>query len=445
MNESLWNQLLDAIKSRINRQNFEIWFSQLRLMSVGERELHIQVPNRYFYDWIRDNYLDLIHSELQRLTGTSFHLVFSYAADSPATPSLEGDVEDRPESVQPPQSEQLSLHPDKTFGTFVVGSSNQFAHAASLAVADNPAKAYNPLFIFGTVGLGKTHLLNAIGNKIMSDRPGARVIYLTSEQFVNELINSIRFEQMNEFRNKYRDSCDALLVDDIQFLAGKVRTQEEFFYTFNALHSSGRQIVVTSDKFPKEIQGMEERLRNRFEWGLVADIQPPDLETKVAILKKKAAKSDLYLADDVALYVAQNTKSNIRELEGSLVRLAASASFYGKPIDLAFARQALHHLFYGNQRTVSADTLMESVCRQYSIKVADLKSHRKQRQLVWPRQVAMFLCRRNTSESFPEIGQRFGGRDHTTVIHAVKKVEEYLAAHPEFEEELAAIEKLAGL
>jgi chromosomal replication initiator protein len=250
---------------------------------------------------------------------------------------------------------------------------------------------------------------------------------------------------MNEFRNKYRDSCDALLVDDIQFLAGKVRTQEEFFYTFNALHSSGKQIVVTSDKFPKEIQGMEERLRNRFEWGLIADIQPPDLETKVAILKKKAALEDIYLPDDVALFIATNTKSNIRELEGILVRLSAASSVYGRSIDLPFTQQVLRQLLDNGRSSVTIEGILEAVSKHFDVKVVDLKSHRKHKQLVWPRQVAMFLCRQHTDGSFPEIGQKFGGRDHTTVIHAVKKIEELLVKDPDLQSAIKSIERSLGL
>jgi chromosomal replication initiator protein len=341
-------------------------------------------------------------------------------------------------------SSTFSLNPDQTFETFVVGSSNQFAHAGAMAVAEKPARTYNPLFLFGMVGLGKTHLLNAIGNRILRDNPSARIVYLSSEQFVNELINSIRDERMNEFRNKYRDNCDALLVDDIQFLAGKIRTQEEFFYTFNALHTSGKQIVVTSDKFPREIQGMEERLRNRFEWGLIADIQPPDLETKAAILKKKAAREHTILPDDVAMFIATHTNSNIRELEGILIRLNAAASVYQKPIDLQFTQFALRDVLKSAKPALTIDGILETVSKFYDTRVNDMKSQKKHKQLVWPRQVAMYLCRRHTSGSFPEIGQKFGGRDHTTVIHAVKKIEESLSRDPEVSTQIKELERLLG-
>jgi len=449
-NDTLWQRLLMAIESRINRQNFEIWFKKVQLIEILEDEIHLEVPTRHFHNWIRDNYQELILSELERLAGRPYRLIFSYvtaSAEAPidATPAqqVSGRAAIEPLERQPTPS--FTLNPEKTFDTFVVGSSNQLAHAAARAVADNPAQTYNPLFLFGMVGLGKTHLLNAIGNKILKDRPNARIVYLSSEQFVNELINSIQLDRMNEFRNKYRNTCDALLVDDIQFLAGKIRTQEEFFYTFNALHSSGKQIVVTSDKFPKDIMGLEERLRNRFEWGLIADIQPPDLETTVAILKKKAAMDGIPLPDDVALYIASYNSNNIRELEGILIRLVASSSIYRRPIDMAFAQQELRQLLDNGRPATSIESIQDAVCRYFELKLAELKSHRKNKQLVWPRQIAMYLCRKHTDASFPEIGQKFGGRDHTTVIHAVKKVEELRSSTSEVQNEIKSILRTLGL
>lgn len=450
--ENLWQQLLSAIQGRISRQNFEVWFSQIKMLEVQGQTLHLIVPGPYYSDWIRDNYLELILAELERLTNTRFQLEFHGPDESKA------EGEDSLRALDPKSStgraaadfgrssasSTFSLNPDQTFETFVVGSSNQFAHAGAMAVAEKPARTYNPLFLFGMVGLGKTHLLNAIGNRILRDNRNARIIYLSSEQFVNELINSIRDERMNEFRAKYRDSCDVLLVDDIQFLAGKVRTQEEFFYTFNALHSSGKQIVATSDKFPREIQGMEERLHSRLGWGLSADIQPPDLETKAAILKKKAARENTILPDDVAMYIATHTNSNIRELEGILIRLNAAASIYQKQIDLPFTQLALRDVLKSARPAITIDGILETVSKFYDTRVNDMKSQKKHKQLVWPRQVAMFLCRRHTSGSFPEIGQKFGGRDHTTVIHAVKKIEESLARDPEVATQIKELERLLG-
>lgn len=538
-NDNLWNRLLNAIQGRINRQNFDVWFSKIRLLEVGQDELCLEVPSRHFQDWILDNYEGLIVSELERLSGQRFRLRFFTPTEAPATSRTDGvdsgvgresaegyagaivdgagansqrfgasnGVSSSPsgsssaaafgspstaafsspstaafgssstiafgsmglteefragdpraretgassvvDGISPVESSSsqstFALNPAQVFASYVVGSSNQFAHAGALAVANNPAKTYNPLFLFGTVGLGKTHLLNAIGNKILADNPNARVLYLSCEQFVNEMINSLQEHRMNEFRNKFRDTCDALLVDDIQFLAGKVRTQEEFFYTFNALHSSGKQIVVTSDKFPRDIPGLEERLRNRFEWGLIADIQPPDLETKVAILKKKAIREDLHIPDDVAMYIAQNSKSNIRELEGILVRLTAASSFYQRQIDLPFAQLTLKDILEGARPSLTVETIQEQVGRYFEIDLKDLKGKRKNKQLVWPRQIAMYLCRKHTSSSFPELGQKFGGKDHTTIIHAVNKIEEAIAQDPEVAQEVKLVEKSLGL
>lgn len=436
-----WLTALSSIQSRISRQNFDIWFSQIQLQRLGDAEVHLQVPNRYFQDWIVDNYQELILQELERATGQPHRIVFHHPNNTQAPPPT-------PEVISAASEEapvHRTLNAEQTFANFVVGSSNQFAHAASVAVADNPARTYNPLFIFGGVGLGKTHLLNAIGNQIQASNPGARIAYVSSEEFVNELITSIRFERMNEFRNKYRNNCDALLVDDIQFLAGKIRTQEEFFYTFNALHGSSRQIVVTSDKFPKDIPGLEERLRNRFEWGLIADIQPPDNETKVAILKKKSANQGVELPDDVCHYIASHGNSSVRELEGILVRLTASAQFYRRRIDLDFTRQVLEHILDNARPALTIQAIQEAVVKFYNLKLADLKSQRKHKQLVWPRQVAMYLCRVHTERSFPEIGQSFGGRDHTTVIHSVKKIEKLKEKDPDVRDVLRSIEKTMGI
>ena len=440
-----WSTALSAIRNRISRQNYDIWFSQISLKDIEGDEIHLEVPNRYFQDWIQANYQELILQELESQGYVGMHLVYHHGPGAaPVEPPSQSPREDiAPPPVTPPPT--LTVNVEQTFQTFVVGSSNQFAHAASLAVAENPARDYNPLFIYGGVGLGKTHLLNAIGNSILAKDASARVVYLSSEEFVNELITSIRFERMNEFRNKYRNTCDALLVDDIQFLAGKIRTQEEFFYTFNALHASGKQIVVTSDKFPKEIPGLEERLRNRFEWGLIADIQPPDHETKVAILKKKTADQGVALPDDVCHFIASNVKSSVRELEGILVRLMASASFYKRDIDLDFARQVLNHIIDNGQPALTIQSIQEAVGRFYNLKQSELKSHRKNKQLVWPRQLAMYLCRQHTDRSFPEIGQSFGGRDHTTVIHSVKKIEKLIDKDPSVAEVLRSIEKTLGI
>ncbi|MFC2074946.1 chromosomal replication initiator protein DnaA, partial [Bdellovibrionota bacterium] len=331
------------------------------------------------------------------------------------------------------------LNPKYNFDTFVVGSSNQFAHAAAYAVAEQPGKAYNPLFIFGGVGLGKTHLLNAIGNHILKKNPAKRIFYVSSEKFMNELINSIRYEKMEQFRKKYRDSIDVLLMDDIQFIAGKERTMEEFFHTFNSLYGSRKQIVVTSDKFPKDIEGLEERLRTRFGWGLIADIQAPEMETRVAILKNKAEIDDIYLPDDVAIFLASNIKSNIRELEGSLIRIGAFSSLTGMEISVDLTKEVLKNIIKDKEREVTIESIQKAVVHFFDIKLADMRGKKKLRVLSVPRQIAMYLCREYTEKSFPDIGKAFGGKDHSTVIHAVNKIERALKEDLTLKQQVDAI------
>jgi chromosomal replication initiator protein len=315
-----------------------------------------------------------------------------------------------------------NLNNKYVFDEFVAGSSNQFAYAAAMAVANNPATTYNPLFIYGGVGLGKTHLVNAIGNAIIKKNPEMRVCYYTSEKFMNELINSLRYAKMDEFRNKFR-SMDVLLIDDVQFIAGKERTQEEFFHTFNALYESHKQIVVTSDKFPKEIPGLEERLRSRFEWGLIADIQPPDVETKQAILKMKAEQNGIELPEDVSQFLAASVSSNVRELEGFLIRIGAYASLTSTPVSLIMAREILKDILVEKNKEITVEEIQKVIASHFSIKVSDIKSPKRLKALVLPRQIAMYLSRQLTSCSYPEIGERFGGKDHSTIIHAIKKIE----------------------
>ena len=340
---------------------------------------------------------------------------------------------------------QFRLNPTQNFTSFIVGSGNQFASAACQNVAENPAQNYNPLFIFGGVGLGKTHLLNAIGNRILATQRNSRIVFVSAEDFTNELINSLRFKRMEEFREKYRRRCDALLVDDIQFLAGKDRTQEEFFHTFNALHSSGRQIVVTADRYPKDIEGLEERLRSRFDWGLVADVQPPDTETKVAILRKKSDEEGIELPQDVAFFIARHASSNIRELEGTLTRLLAMSNFHAAPITLEFARRCLEGYLQVKEPETSLESIQSGVAKFFNVKVQDLKGPRRTKQVVMPRQIAMFLSRRHTGLSLPEIGKQFGGRDHTTVIHAIRKVKKQLGNDPSFSKKMELVARTVGL
>ncbi|MEW6057583.1 MAG: chromosomal replication initiator protein DnaA [Bdellovibrionota bacterium] len=332
------------------------------------------------------------------------------------------------------------LDPKHTFETFVVGASNQFAHAAARAVAEQLATQYNPLFIYSDAGLGKTHLLHAIGNYALRLNPKAKICYISAEKFVNDLIDSIQNGRMSQFRERYRDSYDILLMDDIQFIAGKDRTQEEFFHTFNALHSSRRQIVVTSDKFPKDIPGLEERIRTRFEWGLIADIQPPEIETRIAILRAKAEMDDIFLPNDVALFLASNIKSNIRELEGSLLRLGAQASLSGSEISLDLAKQLLRNMIKEPSNTITPDAIQDAVARHFAIKVSDLKSRERSRRVSLPRQIAMYLIRKYCDKSYPDIGILLGGKDHSTVLHGVKAIASDIEKDPEIRRHVEEIQ-----
>jgi len=408
----------------------------------------VAVPNEVFRDWIRDNYRGVIEESLRELRGSPMQVQFTVGEDDDpvsddgggAQGSAHGPPAAPSSNAGPPSNGSLAaaetqvatsgrspisgtLNPKYSFSTFVVGASNQFAHAAARAVAESPSKSYNPLFLYGGVGLGKTHLMHAIGHHILENTPGLRLVYLSSERFMNELINSIRYDRTFDFREKYRN-IDVLLMDDIQFLAGKERTQEEFFHTFNALYESQRQIVLTSDSPPKEIPTLEERLRSRFEWGLLADIQPPDLETKVAILKKKAEVEDQTVEDDVLMFIAQNSKSNIRELEGALIRLIAYSSLTGEEITVDLARDVLRDTLASKARAITIDRIQENVSEYFGLKRNEITSKSNARRITHPRQIAMFLCKELTDHSLPEIGRAFGGKHHSTVIHSVRKVEE---------------------
>ena len=387
------------------------------------------MPNNHFKHWLADHYSGVISDAQRELNVENLQIIFQ--VDKKDTVLRQVDVlqeanrELRTTQRLPALDTDTSLsnlNVKYNFGSFVVGLSNQLAHAASLAVAERPSKAYNPLFIYGGVGLGKTHLMHAIGHYIKKRSPGVRLTYMSSERFVNELINSIRYDKMLQFRQKYRN-IDILLVDDIQFLAGKERTQEEFFHTFNALYDTQKQIVISSDSPPKQIPTLEERLHSRFEWGLIADIQPPDLETKIAILCKKAELENVSLPEEVSLFIAKNIKSNVRELEGSLVRLIAYSSLTGQEISLLLAKKVLRNLTGENSRVISVGLIQEVVARHYSLRVMELKARDNSRRVVVPRQIAMFLCKELTGSSLPQIGREFGGKHHTTVLHAVRKVQ----------------------
>lgn len=432
---SLLDQLKERISNKISGLNYTTWFCPLAESEMTSDAFTLVVPNKFVADWITDYYRDLIEEELTSLTGKPYRLGFRVVGE--ATTKKNGTPEGGVRRVRV----VAHLNPKYTFERFVVGCSNQFAHAASKATSDLPGGHYNPLYLYGGVGLGKTHLLHAIGLDIAARHPGLSIVYVSAEKFMNELINAIRFDRTPEFRKKYRDNCDVLLVDDIQFIAGKERTQDEFFHTFNTLHEAQRQIVITSDKSPKDIMGLEERLRSRFEWGLTADIQAPDLETRVAILKKKADADNMRCPDDVAMFLASAITSNVRELEGSLIRLNAFASLTRSPLTVDLAREVLKSALEERDRLCSVESIQRKVSSYFNVSIADLKSPRRTKSLAFPRQIAMYLCKKHAGSSFPEIGDKFGGKDHTTVIHAFRKISDLLKIDGRLQNDIIELEK----
>ena len=428
----LWDDTLAHLELNLSPQHFSTWIKPLKLVKIEHDMVYLEVPNRFVLDWVKENYSKLIQKNLSDLSAVSYRLHFDVSNQAieklpRTTPVVEKPVAIAAKKtiVNNTHTADLNLNRKYTFEEFVSGSSNQFAYAAAMAVASNPATTYNPLFIYGGVGLGKTHLVNAIGNAILKKSPQMRICYYTSEKFMNELINSLRYNRMDEFRNKFR-SMDVLLIDDIQFIAGKERTQEEFFHTFNALYESHKQIIVTSDKFPKDIPGLEERLRSRFEWGLIADIQAPDVETKLAILKMKAEQNSINLPEDVSLFLANSICNNVRELEGYLIRIGAYASLTSVPVSLEMARDVLKDILIERNRELSVEEILKKVSLHFNIKVSDIKSAKRLKAVVLPRQIAMYISRQLTSSSYPEIGDRFGGKDHSTIIHAIRKIEKLM-------------------
>jgi len=427
----IWQETLSQLEQNLNPQHFTTWIKPIQFIGIDKDLVQIEVPNRFFLSWIRDNYAELIRETLSSIGAVSYRLKIDIASENDKTnknavseKTLDKEIitDQIPRTTLPKNTGSFNINKKYTFDEFVSGSSNQFAYAAANAVANNPATTYNPLFIYGGVGLGKTHLVNAIGNAILQKNPEMRVCYYTSEKFMNELINSLRYAKMDEFRNKFR-SMDVLLIDDVQFIAGKERTQEEFFHTFNSLYESHKQIVVTSDKFPKEIPGLEERLRSRFEWGLIADIQSPDVETKQAILKIKAEQNGINLPEDVAFFLANSITSNVRELEGYLIRIGAYASLTSTSITLSMAKEILKNILVEKRREITVEEIQKVVAQYFNIKISDLKSAKRLKALVLPRQIAMYIARQLTSCSYPEIGEKFGGKDHSTIIHAIKKID----------------------
>jgi chromosomal replication initiator protein len=429
MTSQTWGRILDRLKESVSDQVYETWLRPLRFVTREGSLLLVATPHQFFKQWIDDNYFPQIEEAARKELGsdTSVEIVVGGEEDSDsARDAQDQDLAGPADSPPRQRTRNGALNPRYTFDRFVVGVGNQFAQAASFAVATDPARSYNPLFIYGGTGLGKTHLLHAIGNLAFERNPRIRTCYITAEKFTNELIYCLRTNRMPDFKEKYRN-VDMLLVDDVQFIAGKQRTQEEFFHTFNDLYSSRKQIVVTSDKFPKEIPDLEERIQSRFEWGLVADIQAPDMETRVAILNRKAEADQIPLPQEVAIFLATTIKTNIRELEGSLVRIGAHASLTKREINLDLAREVISRLIDSAERMISPEEILKAVAEAYGVKVSDLRSDRKHKVIALPRQVAMYLMRSMTRCSLPDIGLRFGGRDHTTVMYAVKKIEKKAA------------------
>jgi chromosomal replication initiator protein len=417
--EEAWQTHRSELEASVNKQSFDTWIRPLTLVVENSNELEavFAVPSKFFVDWINEHYTDSIQENLRRLT-TNEELEISLEVQETATQRQAPATRER-------RSKNKQLQPKYVFENFVVGASNQFAHAASRKVAEQPGEIYNPFFIYGGVGLGKTHLLNAIGNAILEQRVDTRIAYVSSEMFTNEVINSIRYDKMADFRNRYR-TVDILLIDDIQFIAGKERTQEEFFHTFNTLYEESKQIVISCDRSTKELADIELRLRSRFEMGLMADIQPPDLETRVAILNKKAEADRLEIAPDLTLFLATHIKNNVRELEGCLLRLNAFSSLTGRRMTVDLAREVLRDTIRDTRVMVSVDHILKVVADRFQMKISDLKSKRRTKTVVYPRQLAMYLCRTLTDSSFPEIGRQFGGKDHSTVIHSVRLIADHV-------------------
>lgn len=436
MGISVWKSCLEKLEGDLSPQQFNTWIRPLQVIEEHDI-IRLLAPNRFVLDWINEKYIDLIETQLEKLlNGKDFILkleVGSQATTIQQTSNKDVSAAD----ISQPKSQRRhanNLNPKFLFSTFVEGKSNQLARAASMQTAENPGKAYNPLFIYGGVGLGKTHLMHAIGHALLKKKPGANIAYLHSERFVADMVRALQHNAINEFKRHYR-SLDTLLIDDIQFFAGKERSQEEFFHTFNALLEGQHQIVLTCDRYPKEVNGLEERLKSRFGWGLTVSIDPPELETRVAIIKKKAEQAGIYLPDEVSFFIAKRFRSNVRELEGALNRVVANSNLTGNPITLDFTQMALKDLLLLQDKQVTMENIQKTTAEYYKIRVADLLSKRRSRSVARPRQVAMALAKELTSHSLPEIGDAFGGRDHTTVLHACRKITELRKNEQKIEED----------
>jgi len=436
--DDLWGKTLAVIEKKISKPSFETWLKSTKALSLQGKTLIVEAPNEFARDWLEGNYSQILAKIIHELTGAEMELKF-VIPDAHTEDQETASTAINRKKAQQTENYQTMLNPKYTFDTFVIGSGNRFAHAASLAVAEAPAKAYNPLFIYGGVGLGKTHLMHAIGHYILEHNPSAKVVYISSEKFTNEFINAIRDNRADDFRNKYRN-VDILLIDDIQFLAGKESTQEEFFHTFNTLHEESKQIVISSDRPPKEIPTLEDRLRSRFEWGLITDITPPDLETRIAILRKKAKAEGLDIPNEVMIYIANQIDSNIRELEGALIRVVAYSSLENKDITAELAAEALKDIIPASKPNVlTIQDIQKAVGEYFGLKLEDFKAKKRTKSVAFPRQIAMYLARELTDFSLPKIGEEFGGRDHTTVIHAHEKISKLIQEDPLFLKQLEEI------
>ena len=434
MDVSIWDQILSRVETKVNRHSFYTWFKPTAFVADAGNSITVRVPSLLFKDWLTKHYSVVLSEALVevRRPGTEFVFV---AEGAPAQPPLP-DGQPTPQLAPAEASTSLAatsagLNPRYTFDTFIVGPSNQFSHAACRAVAEAPSRSYNPLFIYGGVGLGKTHLMHAVGQYVLQHDSSLKLTYISSERFMNEMINALRYDRILDFRETYR-SVDVLLVDDIQFVSGKEGTQTEFFHTFNALYDAQKQIVLSGDRPPHEIPALEERLRSRFEWGLIADIHPPDIETRVAILKRKAEAEAVPLPDGVAMYIAGRIKSNVRELEGSLIRLIAYASLTGREITLELTQDVLKNVIDQDDKAVTIEAIQRYISEYYQLKTGDLKSRNNSKSVALPRQIGMYLCKSLTQASLPEIGRSFGGKHHSTVIHSLKKITELRKNDPDF-------------
>ena len=440
-----WNKTLEGMQTRIGRQDVEIWLKPASPLRLEDDTLVLEVDNQYYREWILENYSDALTDECARKFGIpSLKLDFMYREDpTTETAALYPGRVERMNDLQErlPEPRAIGVNPAQTFSSFVVGECNKFAHAAAQAIADNPAHHYNPLFIYGATGLGKTHLMHAIANEILKRNAEARVVYVTAEDFMNDMINCLRYSRMEEFRNKYRRRATLLLVDDIQFLSGRDRTQEEFFHTFNTLQRGDRQIVLTSDVVPRDIQKLEPRLRTRFEGGLLADMQAPDKETLIAILRQKCDHLGLHLPPDLAEVIANSVAGNIRELEGVLNRLGAMRNFYNEPITLEFARRHLPNLFKQAGTIVTVASIIEAVARFHNVRSVDLTSTKRTRTLTRPRHIGVYLARKHTQLSFPELGREFGGRDHSTIQYAYRKIKKEVRDDPDLAYKIRLLEQ----